>query len=54
MKSLNKKDILYIWIIVLLFLGLTFLLSNTMYLYGSQLDWYSEHITLPEIGRAHV
>ena len=51
MKNLKTRDIVYLWIIVLSFLGLTFLLSNTMYLYGSQLDWYSEHITIPDYFR---
>lgn len=51
MKSLNKKDILYIWIIVLLFLGMIFLLSNAMYLYGSQVDWYAQHMTIPDYFR---
>ena len=51
MKQINKKDILYLWIIVLSFLLFVFLLSNTMYLYGSQLDWNSQHFTIPEYFR---
>jgi len=51
MKNITKKDIIYIWIISLSFLGLVFILSNTMYLYGSQLDWYAQHISIPEYFR---
>lgn len=51
MKDFKKRDIVYLWIIILSFLALVFLLSNTMYLYGSQLDWYSEHISIPEYFR---
>ena len=51
MKQINKKDILYLWFIVLSFLLFVFLLSNTMYLYGSQLDWNSQHFTIPEYFR---
>lgn len=51
MKKLTKKDLIYLWIISLLFLGVIFLLVNTMYLYGSQLDWYSEHVSIPEYFR---
>ena len=51
MKNFKKRDIAYLWIIILSFLALVFILSNTMYLYGSQLDWYSEHISIPEYFR---
>lgn len=51
MKNFKKRDIAYIWICALAFLLLVFILSNTMYLYGSQLDWNSEHIAFPNYFR---
>lgn len=51
MKNFKKRDIAYIWICALTFLLLVFVLSNTMYLYGSQLDWNSEHIAFPDYFR---
>lgn len=51
MKNFKKRDIAYIWICALAFLLLVFILSNTMYLYGSQLDWNSEHIAFPDYFR---
>ena len=51
MKNITKKDIVYLWIIILSFLLLTFVLSNTMYLYGSQLDWYAQHASIPDYFR---
>mgnify|MGYP004538760055 FL=1 len=51
MKNFKKRDIAYLWILALSFLVLVFVVSNTMYLYGSQLDWYAEHVTIPEYFR---
>lgn len=51
MKNLNKKDLIYLWIINLIFLGIVFLLTKDMYLYGSQLDWLAQHIPIPEYFR---
>ena len=51
MKMLNKKDILYIGIIILAFLGIVFITSGTTFLYGSNLDWISQHVTFPEYFR---
>ena len=48
MKTLNKKDILYLGIIILSFLGIVFVISGTTFLYGSNLDWISQHVTFPE------
>lgn len=51
MKKLTKKDLIYIWLITLIFLGLIYLLTKTTYLYGSVLDWYAQHISIPEYFR---
>ena len=51
MKKLTKKDLIYLWIISLIFLGLIFILSKTTYIYGSTLDWYAQHISIPEYFR---
>ena len=51
MKNLDKKDIIYLWIINLIFLGIVFLLTKDMYLYGSELDWYNQHIPIPDYFR---
>ncbi len=48
MKQLKKKDIIYLLIIIISFIGLVFFLTNTTYIYGSTLDWYVEHISIPE------
>lgn len=50
-KDFKKRDIVYLWIIALSFLAIVFLISNTMYLYGSQLDWYAEHASIPDYFR---
>ena len=51
MKRQTKKDILYCTILILTFLVLVFKLVETTYLYGSSLDWYSQHISIPEYFR---
>ncbi len=51
MKNLNKKDILYLGILILIFLGIVFFTSRSTYLYGSNLDWISQHVTFPEYFR---
>ncbi len=51
MKNLNKKDIIYLWIINLLFLGVIFLVVGITKYYGSQLDWLAQHIPLAEYMR---
>lgn len=51
MKTLNKKDILYLGIIILSFLGIVFVTSGITFLYGSNLDWISQHVTFPEYFR---
>lgn len=50
-KDFKKRDILYIWICILAFLIIAFILTNTMYLYGSQLDWYAQHVPIAEYFR---
>jgi uncharacterized membrane protein YfhO len=51
MKKETKKDILYCTLLVLTFLVLVFKLVDGTYLFGSSLDWYSQHISIPEYFR---
>lgn len=51
MKKFNKKDLLYIWIINLVFLGIVYYLTKNMYFYGSQLDWNAQHIPIADYFR---
>lgn len=51
MKKLNKKDYLYLTIIIISFLSLVLLLIKTNFYYGSTLDWYAEHVSIPEYFR---
>ena len=51
MKDFKKRDILYPILIAIIFIILVLILSKTTYLYGSQLDWYSQHISIPEYFR---
>lgn len=51
MKKQTKKDILYCTLLVLTFLVLVFKLVDGTYLYGSSLDWYSQHVSIPEYFR---
>ena len=51
MKNLNKKDLLYLGILLLIFLGIVLFTSSSTYLYGSNLDWISQHVTFPEYFR---
>lgn len=50
-NKLELKDIIYMLIISLTFLLLVFLLCGTTYYYGSTLDWYAEHVSMPEYFR---
>lgn len=51
MKNLNKKDYKYLVITILLFLIIFFTLNSLTFYYGSTLDWYSQHISIPEYFR---
>lgn len=51
MKKRNKKDIVYLSITILLFLIIVFLIKKLTFFYGSNLDWYAQHISLPEYFR---
>ncbi len=50
-KKITIKDIIYMLIISLSFVVLVCLLCNKTYYYGSTLDWYSEHVSIPEYFR---
>ena len=53
MKNLlNKKDLLYIFLISLAFLLIIYINTGTMYLFGSNLDWISQHVAIPEYFRS--
>ena len=49
---LNKKDLLYIFLISLAFLLIIYINTGTMYLFGSNLDWISQHVAIPEYFRS--
>jgi len=51
MNNLKKKDFLYIALIILAFIAMVLIITNNVYLYGSTLDWYGEHIAIPEYFR---
>ena len=48
MKKFNKKDLLYIWIINLVFLGIVYYLTKNMYFYGSNIDWNAQNILIAD------
>lgn len=51
MKSFKKRDYVYIFLIVVIFLGMVLAITHNTYMYGSTLDWYGEHISIPEYFR---
>ena len=54
MKNNNKytrKDYIYLSIIILAYLLIVFLLTKNKYIFGSTVDWSSQHIILPEYFR---
>lgn len=51
MKKIKLRDIIYLIIITLSFVGLILFLTNGVNLYGSTLDWYAEHLAIPEYFR---
>lgn len=51
MKKITLKDIIYLIVITLSFVLLVLFLTNGVNLYGSTLDWYAEHISIPEYFR---
>ena len=50
-KNFKKRDIAYLWIIVISFLLVVLLTANTMYKFGSQLDWYAQHVAIADYFR---
>ena len=50
-KTDRKKDIIYISLILISFLGLVLWLSISKY-YGSKTDWYSQHVSFAEYFRS--
>ena len=51
MNKLTKKDFLYNIINTIIFLIFIYILCENTYLYGSTLDWVSQHITIPDYFR---
>lgn len=51
MKKLNKKDYIYLLIIIVSFLCMVLLLTKGTYLYGSSLDWSGQHYSIPDYFR---
>ena len=51
MKKLKKVDYIYLGIIISAFLIMVLLLTRGTFLYGSRLDWGSQHIAFPEYFR---
>lgn len=51
MKKTNKKDIFYCLIPIILFCVLIYLLTGKTLIFGSQLDWNSQHVVIPELFR---
>lgn len=50
-NQITIKDIIYMVIIALSFCVFVYLMCGTTYYYGSTLDWYSEHVSIPEYFR---
>ena len=51
MKNINKRDLLNISILTILFLVFVAILVGTEFLYGSNVDWRSQHVAIPEYFR---
>ena len=51
MNKLTKKDYIYMTILVVLFILIALALTNNTYLYGSNLDWASQHYAIPDYFR---
>ncbi len=51
MKKFKKRDFVYIGLIIAIFITMVLVITNNVYLYGSTLDWYGEHISIPEYFR---
>ena len=52
MNKFNKKDLLYISILVISFFVFFLIIVNNKYYFGSAVDWYSQHIAFPEYFRS--
>jgi len=50
MKKLNK-DFIYLSILILTFIVLSVYTMGTTHLFGSNIDWYAQHISIPEYFR---
>ncbi len=51
MKKFKLKDFIYLALITLAFVLMVLFLTNGVNLYGSTLDWYAQHISIPEYFR---
>lgn len=48
---MKKKDYVYLSITIVLYLILTVVFTSNTFYYGSSLDWYSQHVSIPEYFR---
>ena len=51
MNKLNRKDYIYIGLTILIVLEIFLLITRGVYLFGSSLDWESQHSVLPDYFR---
>lgn len=51
MPKMNKRDYFYILIPIISFIAIILFITNGMYLYGSELDWLGQHVTIPDYFR---
>ena len=47
----NKKDVLYCLLLAICFVLFVVLITKGSYIYGSTIDWSSQHTTFPEYFR---
>ncbi len=51
MKKINKKDLMYCAILIISFFIFCGIITSTGFLYGSEVDWSSQHVAFPEYFR---
>ena len=51
MKKLNRKDYIYIGLSIITVLGVFLYITRGIYLFGSSLDWNSQHSVIPDYFR---
>lgn len=51
MNKFSKRDLLYILLPIIIFISMILFITNGTYLYGSELDWLSQHAEIPDYFR---